>query len=64
MPTCKGRPYLLGESSESNTNLMDPQLAVALADIKAKFDNLIKTVETSNQKLKKKTDSQRMRERV
>ena len=44
--------YLLGESIESHSTLMDFQLtqpAATLTIIKAKFDNLIKTQEAYNQ---------------
>ena len=46
MPICRGKTYLLAESSETHSTPMDPQLAVMLADIKAKLDNLILTYKT------------------
>ena len=50
--THRGKPHLVGESSESHITLMDFQLAATLAAIKTKLDTLTQTMEPSNQKQK------------
>ena len=57
MSTCKGKPYLLGASTESHTTLVDSQLVTMLADIMAQLNTLTQIVnqirETDNERLTK-----------
>ena len=53
MSTRRGRPYLLGESSQSHTTPMDSQSIVTLADVMAKLDNLIQPLESHKQRMKR-----------